>query len=143
MQKPNKSTNATEAQWKELLTEEQYRVLRQKATEAPFTGKLLDVHDTGVYVCAGCGSELFSSQHKFDSGSGWPSFYDVAQSGTVTLLPDASHGMHRIEAVCASCGGHLGHVFDDALDQPTGKRYCINSCSLTFKPENRGENEQK
>lgn len=142
MQKSRISAALTEEQWRDRLTKEQYRVLRQKGTEAPFTGELLDMHDVGVYVCAGCGSELFSSEHKFESGSGWPSFYDVAQSGVIRLIPDDSHGMHRIEAVCASCGGHLGHVFDDAVDQPTGKRFCINSLSLEFKEQQESNNEE-
>jgi peptide-methionine (R)-S-oxide reductase len=122
-------------EWKKKLSSEQYRILRQKGTEAPFTGKFLHNKEQGLYSCAACGAELFSSEHKFDSGSGWPSFYDVAAQGTVKLQSDDSHGMHRVEAVCANCGGHLGHVFDDATDQPTGQRYCINSASLAFKPK--------
>lgn len=115
------------------LTPEQAKVLHEKATEAPFTGKYLHNEKDGMYTCANCGSELFSSGTKFDSGSGWPSFYDVAKSGAVKLVEDVSMGMTRTEAVCAQCGGHLGHVFDDAFDQPTGQRYCINSLSLDFK----------
>lgn len=143
MQKKHNFSELTDEQWKQRLPKARYQVLRQKATEAPFSGSLLAIHDVGSYVCAGCGSILFLSQHKFDSGSGWPSFYDVAQSGTVTLLPDSSHGMNRTEVVCSTCGGHLGHVFDDAVDQPTGARYCINSLSLDFKPEEekKGNNE--
>ena len=121
--------------WKQKLTPEQYAVLREKSTEAPFTGKFLHNKDSGMYTCAACGSELFDSATKLDSGSGWPSFYDVAKSGAVKLVDDDSHGMHRTEAVCAVCGGHLGHVFDDAHDQPTGQRFCINSCALDFKPK--------
>lgn len=124
-----------DADWKKKLTAEQYEVLRNKATDAPFTGKLLHNKEQGMYTCAACGAELFSSDTKFDSGSGWPSFYDVAKSGAVKLVEDSSLGMRRTEAVCANCGGHLGHVFDDAYDQPTGQRYCINSTSLAFKPE--------
>lgn len=120
--------------WRAKLTDQQYEVLRNKATEAPFTGKLLHNKEQGMYTCAACGTELFSSETKFDSGSGWPSFYDVAKSGAVKLVPDNSHGMRRTEVVCSKCGGHLGHVFDDAYDQPTGQRYCINSVSLDFKP---------
>lgn len=120
--------------WKQKLTTEQYDVLRNKATEAPFTGKLLNNKEKGSYVCAACGTELFKSDAKFDSGSGWPSFYDVAKTGAVKLVDDSSHGMQRTEVVCATCGGHLGHLFDDAYDQPTGQRYCINSVSLNFKP---------
>lgn len=121
--------------WKKKLTPEQYVILREKGTEAPFTGKLLNNKETGQYVCAACGSDLFDSKHKFDSGSGWPSFYDVATKGNVKLVEDNSHGMHRVEVVCNTCGGHLGHVFNDAPDQPTGMRFCINSVSLNFKPK--------
>lgn len=126
--------------WKQKLTPEQYQVLRMKGTEQPFTGTFLHNKDKGMYTCAACGATLFSSDTKFDSGSGWPSFYDVAAAGAVTLVQDDSHGMARTEVVCSNCGGHLGHIFDDAHDQPTGKRYCINSVSLGFisdktKPE--------
>ena len=119
--------------FKQTLTSEQYAVLREKATEAPFSGKFLHNKEQGMYVCGACGAELFSSNTKFDSGSGWPSFYDVASSGAVKLVDDSSHGMQRTEAVCANCESHLGHVFDDAYDQPTGQRYCINSLALDFK----------
>lgn len=125
----------TDKQWRERLTPEQYRILREKGTEAPFTGELLHNKDTGSYTCAACGSELFDSKTKFDSGSGWPSFYDVAGSDTVRLVEDAGHGMVRTEVQCARCGGHLGHLFDDAPQTPTGQRFCINSASLDFKPE--------
>lgn len=123
----------TDEEWKTRLTEQQYAILRQKGTEAPFTGELLNNKDSGDYVCAACGTVLFKSGHKFDSGSGWPSFYDVAASDKIKLIDDNSLGVHRVEVECANCGGHLGHVFDDAYDQPGGKRYCINSCSLEFK----------
>jgi peptide-methionine (R)-S-oxide reductase len=123
----------SEDEWKQQLTPEQYTVLREKGTEPPFTGKFLHNKDKGTYTCAACGASLFSSDHKFDSGSGWPSFYDVSLSDAVILTRDESLGMERTEVTCKNCGGHLGHVFDDAHDQPTGKRYCINSCSLDFK----------
>lgn len=126
----------TEDQWKDRLTPQQYNILRKKGTEAPFTGDLVDNKNTGDYKCAACGSILFKSDHKFDSGTGWPSFYDVAGSDKVKLIDDNSMGMHRVEAECTNCGGHLGHVFDDAVDQPGGKRYCINSCSLDFNKKN-------
>lgn len=119
------------------LTPEQKRVLFKKGTEAPFTGKILHNKENGIYVCANCGSELFHSETKFDSGSGWPSFYDVASTGAVKLVEDRSHGMRRVEVLCANCGGHLGHVFNDAPEQPTGMRFCINSCVLDFKPMKR------
>lgn len=120
-------------EWKHKLTPEQYRVLREKGTEPPFTGGLLHNNDTGMYVCVACKAPLFKSDHKFDSGSGWPSFYDVATKGAVILQDDTSHGMRRVEVMCATCGGHLGHVFDDAPDQPTSRRYCINSVALDFQ----------
>ena len=115
------------------LTPDQVDSLKNKATEAPFTGEYLHNDKQGMYSCANCGSELFASSTKFDSGSGWPSFFDVAKSGAVKLVEDSSLGMNRVEAVCATCNGHLGHVFDDAYDQPTGLRYCVNSSSLDFK----------
>lgn len=114
------------------LTDEQKAVLYDKATEAPFTGKYLDNKEHGMYKCADCGTKLFSSDTKFDSGSGWPSF-DDALSGAVKEIIDESHGMVRTEAVCAKCGGHLGHVFDDGPKETTGMRYCINSLSLDFE----------
>ncbi len=117
------------------LTAEQKDVLFNKHTEAPFTGEFLHNKKTGMYTCANCGNPLFASGTKFDSGSGWPSFYDVATKGAVKLEKDSSMGMNRIEVVCANCGSHLGHVFNDAPDQPTGQRYCINSCALGFKPK--------
>lgn len=125
----------TDEEWKKRLTPQQYKILRQKGTEAPFTGDLLDNKASGDYVCAACGTILFKSDHKFDSGSGWPSFYDVASSDKITLKDDNSLGVKRIEVSCATCGGHLGHVFDDAYDQPGGKRYCINSACLLFKED--------
>ncbi len=126
----------TETNWEEQLTPEQYHVLREKGTEPPFTGELLHNTDSGAYVCAACGNELFSSEHKFDSGSGWPSFYDVSLSDAVVLTRDETFGMERTEVTCKKCGGHLGHVFDDGPADKTGKRYCINSLSLNFKKQN-------
>jgi peptide-methionine (R)-S-oxide reductase len=123
----------SEDEWKKKLTPEQYEILREKGTEAPFSGKLLHEKGTGDYVCAACGKVVFKSGTKFDSGSGWPSFYDPAATDAVRLIEDTSHGMHRVEVTCANCGSHLGHVFNDAPDQPTGMRFCINSASLGFK----------
>jgi len=124
----------SEAEWRKMLTHEQYRVLREKATERPFTGTLTENHETGNYHCAGCGALLFLSGAKFDSGCGWPSFVIPADSRVVEEHEDASHGMRRVEVTCARCGGHLGHVFPDG-PRPTGLRYCINSASLTFARE--------
>ena len=124
----------SEEEWKKVLSPGQYQVLRKKGTESPFTGKLLYNKKSGKYVCGACGNPLFSSDKKFDSGSGWPSFYDVVSKSAVELKQDNSHGMNRIEVVCNKCGSHLGHVFDDG-PRPTGQRYCINSLSLDFKEE--------
>jgi peptide-methionine (R)-S-oxide reductase len=122
----------SEKEWKLALTPEQYRVLRQAGTEPPFSGKFVHYTEKGTYVCAGCGNELFSSDTKFKSGSGWPSFWEKLSEDSVELRPDNSHGMRRIEVVCKKCGGHLGHVFDDG-PKPTGLRYCINSLALGFQ----------
>ncbi len=127
------STAKSETEWKEELSPEQYRVLRQCGTEMPGSGKYYHFFEKGTYLCAGCGQELFSSEAKYSSGSGWPSFFDVLSGPDVILSEDTSHGMVRTEVRCAGCGGHLGHVFDDG-PPPTGKRYCINSVSMKFKP---------
>lgn len=124
--------------WRQKLTPEQYHILREKGTEAPFSGALLHNKDNGEYRCAACGNLLFDSSTKFDSGSGWPSFYDVANNKAIKLQEDVSHGMHRVEVTCANCGSHLGHVFNDAPDQPTGMRFCINSTALAFDPSKAG-----
>jgi peptide-methionine (R)-S-oxide reductase len=123
----------TEEEWKKDLTPEQYKVLREKGTEAAFTGKYYKNHDSGMYVCGACGQELFSSDTKFDSGTGWPSFTEPANLEHVELKDDTSHGMVRTEVLCKKCGSHLGHVFPDGPRDKGGKRYCINSCALDFK----------
>lgn len=123
----------TDDDFKSKLTPEQYHVLREKGTEAPFSGALLNNHDTGDYHCAACGAVVFKSDTKFDSGSGWPSFYDPANTEAVHLAEDASEGLRRVEVRCAVCDSHLGHVFNDAPDQPTGMRFCINSAALDFE----------
>jgi peptide-methionine (R)-S-oxide reductase len=119
----------TDEEWSRQLSPEQYEVLRRQATERPFSGQYVNTKEDGTYRCAGCGAELFSSATKFDSGTGWPSFYRPTEEDNVELRPDHSHGMIRTEVICRRCGGHLGHVFDDG-PAPTGLRYCINSCSL-------------
>lgn len=122
----------TEEEWKKELTPEQYAVLREGATEPAFTGELYDNHEAGVYKCAACGQQLFSSDTKFESGTGWPSFTDPMNLEHVELRADDSYGIHRTEVVCKRCGSHLGHVFEDGPQDKGGKRYCINSCALNF-----------
>ena len=124
----------TDAEWQQELTPEQYRILRQKGTERAFTGVFWNNKDEGTYRCAGCGTPLFSSETKFESGSGWPSFYAPVDQDNVAMEDDRSYGMRRTEVLCAHCEGHLGHVFEDGPRDKTGLRYCINSASLAFDP---------
>lgn len=131
--KDQETSSKSEEQWRQELGAERYHVLRQKGTERAFTGKYWDLKDDGMYHCAACGEPLFSSETKYDSGSGWPSFFKPASEASVGELPDHSHGMIRTEVVCKNCGSHLGHVFPDGPQEKTGLRYCINSASLDFK----------
>ena len=120
-------------QWRDQLTPEEYHICREKGTERPFSGEYNDNKRSGRYLCKCCGEELFASDNKYDSGSGWPSFDRPAGDGVIRYQEDFSHGMHRVEAMCDKCGCHLGHVFDDGPRESTGKRYCINSLSLNFE----------
>ena len=131
---PRPKVVKSDAEWKKVLSPQQYEVLRKSATERPFTGEYTDHKQAGSYVCAACGSELFTSDQKFHSGCGWPAFFAVAAKDKVILLVDNSLGMQRTEVRCATCDGHLGHLFDDG-PKPTGQRYCINSVCLKFKPK--------
>ncbi|MFD2111882.1 peptide-methionine (R)-S-oxide reductase MsrB [Thiorhodococcus fuscus] len=130
----SRQTDKTDAEWREELTPEQYRVCREKGTEPPFTGRYHAFKDAGLYRCSCCGAPLFRSDEKFDSGTGWPSFWQSVGADAVATQEDTSHGMRRTEVQCANCGAHLGHVFPDG-PRPTGLRYCINSVSLDFESE--------
>ncbi len=130
---PEDTTVHSEEEWKRLLTPEEYRILREKGTEAPGSGALYRTTESGVYMCRACGAELFSSDAKYDSGSGWPSFWKAVDPAKIVKTPDTSQGMFRTEITCARCGSHLGHLFDDGPKDKTGERFCVNSMSLRFK----------
>jgi len=132
---PDNKITRTEAEWRKILSDEQYRVLREKGTEAPGTGEYYHNDKTGEYACAACGTKLFDSTNKYNSGSGWPSFDQPADKENIESVTDTSHGMARTEVMCSVCGGHLGHVFEDGPSETTGQRYCINSAALKFMPK--------
>lgn len=132
---PMDEIKKSDAEWQKELTPEQYNVMRQGGTESAYVGKYYKTHDKGMYKCAACGNELFSSETKFESGSGWPSFTDPVNRENIELRPDVSHGMTRVEVVCKKCGSHLGHLFEDGPREAGGKRYCINSICLDLKKE--------
>lgn len=135
-QSPNYKVSKSDQEWKAALSSQEYNVLRKAATERPFSNELNDIHTPGTFVCAGCGNELYKTLHKFDSGTGWPSF-DRAIEGGVAYGSDSPYGYERNEIHCADCGGHLGHVFDDGPNATTGKRHCINGVAMNFVPDNK------